>query len=223
MKVIRIKNPEEEIKGKKHLQKFNSVLESRDQIDSWINFDKEYTVYAISIYKEGPHYHISQEGVEYPWSFPAILFKITDQRVSKYWECALTFVSDESQMFISFNEMVNDSMFYEELIDGCKDRMEVFAKYRDLMDKEFMTEDELYHYEHDAIEIDKFGKVTSDSSFQYIKIITIDNTDGYFLSMYKGDDLENSVDDVWFDTYEELETYFDETKLVARWQESPVP
>ena len=219
MKVLRIKIAEEEIKDQKYLQKFNSTLESRDQIDSWINFDEEYTVYAITTYKEEPIYWITQDGVEYPGGFPAILFKITDHRMSKYWECSLRFYSNESEMLFSFNEMVNDPMFHEELIDGCKDRIEVFAKYRDLMDREFMTEDELYDLDYDIIETDKFGKVSDNPSFEYIKIITIDNSDGYFLSMYKNGDLENSIDDVWFDTYKELETYFDETKLVARWQE----
>jgi len=218
MKVMRITKPDKRIKEKEYIEEFHSALKTEVNMIN-VKTDKEYTVYAISIDEKQKYYHIIHEGDDSPSIYPIILFKITDQRVSKYWECALSFNCKRLRIFFSFNEMVNDPMFQEELIDGCKYRMEVFEKYRDLMDKEFMTEDELYHYEHDAIEIDKFGKVTSDSSFQYIKIITIDNTDGYFLSMYKGDDLENSVDDVWFDTYEELETYFDETKLVARWQE----
>ncbi len=108
--------------------------------DGEIDLDvgKEYTVYGVVFWDNSPWYYLcSEEYDEYPKPFAAELFSVLDGRLSLYWK--LSVVDQEEEGVLSslvFDEWANNSSFYELLIEGDSEAVELFRSYRQLMNQE---------------------------------------------------------------------------------------
>jgi hypothetical protein len=102
--------------------------------------NKVYVVYAITLRRGGVWYYVLDEsGVGYPVWIPAPLFEITDARISQYWTFGFADAGlrDGSALF-AFAEWARDPAdFYDRLTDGESSAVDVFGKYRELMELEF--------------------------------------------------------------------------------------
>lgn len=99
---------------------------------------RKYTVYGVVFWDNSPWYYLcSEEYDEYPIPFAADFFAILDGRLSSYFR--LSAVSENDGEILSslvFYEWAKDSSFYERLIDGDPEAVELFGKYKQLMDQE---------------------------------------------------------------------------------------
>lgn len=104
-----------------------------------LEIGKEYTVYGVVFWDNSPWYYLcSEEDDEYPTPYAADFFHVTDKRLSKYWTLSTTDQGlGEILSSLVINDWANDPYFYERLIENDVDIMELFDKYRQLMDKEY--------------------------------------------------------------------------------------
>jgi hypothetical protein len=102
---------------------------------------KSYVVYAITFNEGFCWYYLCDEDFSYyPVWRPAPLFAIEDARVSNYWEFIYSpegRCESESSVIIAYPEWARDPLYYDRLTDGVKQDVEVFKRYKSLMDKEF--------------------------------------------------------------------------------------
>lgn len=105
---------------------------------------KEYTVYGLVINNGYFWYYIcddeyDEEKINYPIWYPAPLFEIINKNLSKYWRICF----NQEKLFnnvvqlIAFEEWINDAYYYDRLTDGKREEVEIFKKYKSLMDNEF--------------------------------------------------------------------------------------
>jgi hypothetical protein len=108
----------------------------RDRVFS-LEVGKEYTVYGITCYLGCLWYYICDEDYTYyPIWNPSALFEITDGRLSSYWQVGTYSGGSSKSMMpiISFREWVSNPLFYDKLTDGDEGAVEVFRKYKKLID-----------------------------------------------------------------------------------------
>ena len=102
--------------------------------------EKEYIVYAVWVYLDYIWYCIcNRTNAFYPFWIPSMLFEIIDHRLSRYWIFGIDEDNNKKVPFLSFPEWVNDSNFYEDLVDGTSNdkNASIFKKYKELMSLEF--------------------------------------------------------------------------------------
>ena len=101
----------------------------------------EYLVYGVLFRDNTPWYYLcSGEDDSYPKPFSSDLFIVSDDRISQYWK--LSVVKHENSKVTTslvFSEWAKDQMFYENLLDGGINEIELFEKYRQLMEREHLT------------------------------------------------------------------------------------
>lgn len=99
---------------------------------------KEYTVYGIAFWDNSPLVYIFlDEGDDYPKPIPMDFFELSVGEVSRCWRLSYFPQGiNESSSLLVFKEWAEDPSFYERLVDGSKDAVEVFNKYRLLIDSE---------------------------------------------------------------------------------------
>ena len=109
-----------------------------------ITVGTSYTVYAIAIRNCYPWYFVADdlyECLSYPFAYASAFFVETDVRVSSCWTVgfrgANSKVEGMSEVLFTFKEWANDEVFYERLVDGNDDDLELFQKYKDFMDMEY--------------------------------------------------------------------------------------
>ncbi len=107
-----------------------------------LTFGKEYTVYAIRYTKEGYErfYICDESGSIYPKSYPSEFFKVTDNRLSKFWginEKEYPIKIQHYPKLITFNEWKENEFFEEEMIENEGGANEVFKKYKETLDFEY--------------------------------------------------------------------------------------
>lgn len=104
-----------------------------------LELGKEYTVYGVVFWDNSPWYYLCvEEDDEYPRPFAAEFFGVLDGRLSSYWR--LSTVSQENGGILSslvFDEWAKDPLFYENLLDDEINALEIFKKYRQLMNQEW--------------------------------------------------------------------------------------
>ncbi len=101
---------------------------------------KEYVVYAITVVNGYFWYYIADEHYLYfPVYKPAVLFEITDPRLSKYWKIGFEFYKEEGlkEQIIAYKEWVDEPSYYDFLSDDRKREVEIYNRYKKLMDVEF--------------------------------------------------------------------------------------
>jgi len=99
----------------------------------------EYTVYALIL--RPPHhvwyYVYDDNDVYFPILRPAPLFAIVDHRVSKYWEFHFKDSPTTGWFLMAYPEWARDPFnYYDALSDQKQDAIDIFEKYRQLMDSE---------------------------------------------------------------------------------------
>ena len=109
-----------------------------------IEKEKEYIVYAVWNYLGYIWYCICDKNYTfYPFWTPSMLFKITDNRLSRYWIFELRDAYQNENIkkvpLLAFPEWANGENFYEDLVDGYSNDSNaiIFKKYKELMDLEF--------------------------------------------------------------------------------------
>ena len=73
---------------------------------------------------------------ETPSPYPAELFDVADDRPSSYWRLSTVTYPDGVMSSMVFEEWVKDPSFYERLVEDDPSAIEVFQRYRNLMNKE---------------------------------------------------------------------------------------
>ena len=105
-----------------------------------LKIDKEYIVYSMTIHDGYAWYVICDENFSYhPNWHPCPLFEIVDNRLSKYW---LFFYGRANEFYLSqtiwaFPEWCHTRGYFDRLYDAEEKEIEIFEKYRQLMDLEF--------------------------------------------------------------------------------------
>lgn len=96
-----------------------------------------YLVYALLFEKDGLYYSIlTDEDFSLPTFYPARLFKVIDNRLSKYF-CLGSFLGHHGKVpFITFNEWISSETFYEKLVDQDEKTKIIFDKYRNVLKEE---------------------------------------------------------------------------------------
>ncbi|WP_340150073.1 hypothetical protein [uncultured Sneathiella sp.] len=100
---------------------------------------REYTVYGIVFWDNSPLFYLcDSEMDEFPTPFFAEFFDISDDRLSRFWRLE-TYDNGVGQISsaLVFPEWASNHLFYERLLDGHAEEIELFLKYRKLMDREF--------------------------------------------------------------------------------------
>ena len=99
---------------------------------------REYTVYGLVFWDNSPWYYLCAEDYdEYPKPFAAEFFDVLDARLSSHWKLSVV-EQGEGEILSSlvFSEWAKDPLFYERLIEDDSKAVELFEKYRQLMDQE---------------------------------------------------------------------------------------
>lgn len=128
----------------------NKLLELQPSLKKYLSFplkiNKEYLVYTLEIQHGYAWYFICDEerNCNSPCPFwnphPAVLFEITDGRLSQYWRYNNYIDNDPSYNKIIFaiqEWAINPVVFYTKFVDRQKNEVEIFRKYKDLMDREY--------------------------------------------------------------------------------------
>nr|BFD33036.1 hypothetical protein GTC16762_26540 [Pigmentibacter ruber] len=136
MKIKCIKNKLLEIPDSLIKEKIKEKIKIDENISLKFKIGKEYTVYGLLICDGILNYYIcSNEGDECPYSEYSLFFEVIDNRPSKFWRFFYD-INDSSIMQI-FKEWNEDIFFYGNLVDGDRKEVEIFKKYKKLMDDEF--------------------------------------------------------------------------------------
>jgi hypothetical protein len=99
---------------------------------------KEYNVYAMTVVKGYIWYYICDETYTfYPVWRPSPLFSLTCPRFSRHW--ILVYHSEFTPM-IAFRQWIDDPLYYERLVDGEDVAVNVFKRWKSLMDRETYEE-----------------------------------------------------------------------------------
>lgn len=119
-----------------------SLLDSASGIEAGTVFPlevgKEYVVLALTVERGYIWYYICDEDYSYypVWS-PAPLFNVVDGRLSSYWVYAYhREMGEQDYPIFAFAEWASEPFYYDRLTDGKEVELELFLKYRDLMERE---------------------------------------------------------------------------------------
>ncbi|MBA3814965.1 MAG: hypothetical protein H0X29_00275 [Parachlamydiaceae bacterium] len=105
----------------------------------YIRIGKEYVVYGLCQFDDQIDFCVDEEGIS---SFPiwclSPFFEIINPLASRYWLCAIK-NNDNGQKGLAFGfpELINDYCFYNNLIDGEEEEVQIFRYWKALMDMEF--------------------------------------------------------------------------------------
>jgi hypothetical protein len=112
----------------------------RPNVKKALSVGKIYTVYGMIVRDHYIWYYLVDD-YELPWPiwyFP-LLFKVVDQRLSRYWVFGFDAEGGpdrKSITTIAFPEWANDPVFYDRLTDAEDKEVAIFKKYKELMDRE---------------------------------------------------------------------------------------
>ena len=102
-----------------------------------LTIGKEYVVYALAVKERQIWYYISDDDeLFYPVRYPAPLFDVVDQLLSKHWGYAFTPEHLDHFALFSFDEWISDPYFYDRLTDGNELDVLSFKTMKAMMDKE---------------------------------------------------------------------------------------
>ncbi len=106
-----------------------------------LEINKMYTVYALTIERGYIWYYICDESYTYyPIWKPSPLFDVIDGNISKYWIYNFSRGDNlyETDVTFAFPEWTEDPYdYYDKLSDGEEKEVNIFNKYKALMDLEF--------------------------------------------------------------------------------------
>ena len=108
--------------------------------DGEIDLDvgREYNVYGVIFRDNYPWFYLCTEDYdEYPKPFAAEFFDVVDDKLSPHWKLS-SFSKNKNKASTSlvFDEWAKDDSFYENLVDGDPEAVDIFSKYRNIIDQE---------------------------------------------------------------------------------------
>ena len=107
----------------------------------WINREELfYTVYGMMVQDQSIRYFLFTESESYyPFLYEASDFDIIDPRLSKYWKYYAYQLSDPLRYYNLwvYSEWGTDQEHYDKIVDCYDEEVEIFEKYKYLMDMEF--------------------------------------------------------------------------------------
>lgn len=115
----------------------NNLLLSDYQKDYEFPFDKgdAFIVYAMMFIDGSMFYLIYEPTMTYPIWCPAYIFEILERHLSKLWVYSF---EPQSQCCIwGIPPLIDDSNFYENLLEDDAEALQLFQKYKKYMDSEF--------------------------------------------------------------------------------------
>ena len=107
---------------------------------------KKFVVYGMTLYLDYIWFYICEDknaSNPFPIWHPAPIFSINDARLSKYWIYSVQDCKElnRNRHFWTFPDWAIDPFFYSRLLDNEVNEVEVFKKYKLLMDLEFPDPD----------------------------------------------------------------------------------
>jgi len=108
-----------------------------------LQIGRRYTVYGIVLFDNYPWYFISLKEKSAPIYAPKDLFETSDGRISRYWKLSalnlneIGFENCEPSTQLVFKEWSMDPFFFEKLAEGDEETLEIFLRYKALMDSEY--------------------------------------------------------------------------------------
>lgn len=98
-----------------------------------------YTVYGVEFRDNHPWYYVCvDEDCEYPKPYSSDFFEVVDNRLSSFWFLSSAVgCGGEFYTSLVIEEWAKDRMFYERLIDGDSEVVEVFKVSKSLMEAEY--------------------------------------------------------------------------------------
>jgi hypothetical protein len=107
--------------------------------DFHLEVGADYVVYGLTVFLGHVWYYVADENFSYyPVWKPGSLFEAVDGTLSRFWVYGWhppDEHGDEYPIF-SFPEWANDRFFYDRLTDGEAPAVDVFRRYKALMDEE---------------------------------------------------------------------------------------
>jgi len=100
---------------------------------------KIYTVYGFTLLFGHVWFYLCDESYTYyPVWNPSPLFQIVDHRLSAYWEFHLQVgtSAEDTRVIVAFPEWARDPLYYDRLTNRDKEAVEIFERYKDLIDAE---------------------------------------------------------------------------------------
>ncbi len=109
-----------------------------------LDIDKTYNVYGCMFKESHLWFYICEDDSfdDYPKAYAVPFFEIIDDSLSKYWVLGHSILKDSSKpegyvyINITFREWAKDYFFYEKLVEGEKEEVSLFQKYKKLIDDE---------------------------------------------------------------------------------------
>ena len=129
MKVLCRFNNLGQIKDKNSSERIRKYILMPDG-EMGLEVGQEYVVYGILFRDNSPWLYLCEEGEDYPTPYPLEQFKITDKTFPSEWELSFQHVNGTNRTEIVFPEWANASSFYENLVDGSENEVEIFNKYK---------------------------------------------------------------------------------------------
>jgi hypothetical protein len=98
---------------------------------------KEYTVHGVTTTLGHVWYYVCDENfVYYPVWNPSSLFEISDSSLPQFWCIGFHTVQAHRVFILSFPEWVNDEYFYDKLTDGNPTEVQIFNRYKKILEDE---------------------------------------------------------------------------------------
>ena len=139
MKIRCIANKLSDIKDESLLKYLRKHIHLDDDAELHLSVSRVYNVYGIVFWDGCPWYYICEDDSDiYPRPKSANFFEVIDDRLPACW--VLEYRHDlegKCHSSLVFKEWANNELFYEKLIEEEPFEVEIFMKYRKLIDNEF--------------------------------------------------------------------------------------
>lgn len=118
----------------KRLKKYISMPDGEIDLD----LGREYIVYGVIFRNNCPWYYLcGADDDEYPKPYSSQLFEIIDDRLSSHWKLSSYFLGENKvTTSLAFADWARDLSFYERLVDGESEAVQIFAQYRKMINQE---------------------------------------------------------------------------------------
>jgi hypothetical protein len=98
------------------------------RVDFGMQVDREYVVYAISMWKFVLHYLVIPDNTSLPFWYPADIFNVTEPRIPSTWYFAHPFGGHGSEVVfeLGYEEIVQNQQHSDDLVEREPEAIRVF-------------------------------------------------------------------------------------------------
>ena len=107
------------------------------RVDFGMRVDREYVVYAVSMWKSVLHYLVIPENTSLPFWYPAAIFQVTDQRVPSSWYFGHPFGGDGTDVAfeLGYEEIVRNMRHSDDLVERETEAIRIFLARKDEIER----------------------------------------------------------------------------------------